>query len=230
MCLNVIGMEGELAAASKRHVMRRYHYGYGGEACPRHRILKLGNHQVDFVKLLISGKHEQHGQVGSSGEVASLVADDKPFVGFFSHANGRIDALNDFGAHGIHFGVELKANDLVSKINDCSSCIAPDLFACRLQRIQNDKFFHSRNLLVRLGRDVVVCFFAIHNLVERLMSSSKKFVHPGCRLLSGCFHLSHSLLYAKRIPGFKGTKLPAKASAYRLIDPVELVRDLRNTM
>ena len=196
MRLNVIGMEREFASTTQGHVMRRYDYGYGGEACPRHGILKLGDHQVDFVKLLISGKHKQHSQVGSSGEVASLVADDKPFVGFFSHANGRIDALNDFGTHGIHFGVELQAYDLVSKVNDSSSCIAPDLLACRLQRIQNDKLLHSRNLLVRLGRDVVVGFFAIHNLVERLVSSSKKFVHPGCRLFSGCFHLCHSLLYA----------------------------------
>ena len=110
--------------------MRRYDYGYGREACPRHCVLKLSDHQVDFVKLLISGKHEQHGQVGTSREVASFIADDKPFVGFFSHANGRIDALNDFGTHGVHFGVELQSDDLVSKIDDRSPCIAPDFLAC----------------------------------------------------------------------------------------------------
>ena len=87
--------------------MRRYHHRHRGEACPRHRILKLGNHQVDFVKLLISGEHEQHRQIGSGREVASFVADDKSFVGFFCHADCGVDALNDFGTHGIHFGVKL---------------------------------------------------------------------------------------------------------------------------
>ena len=58
MRLNVVGMKRQLASATQRHVMRRYDNGYRREACPRHRILKLGNHQVDFVKLLVPGKHE----------------------------------------------------------------------------------------------------------------------------------------------------------------------------
>ena len=103
MRLDVIGMERQLTSTTKRHVVRRHDYGYRRESRTRHRVLKLGDHQVDFVKLLVAGKHEQHGQVGSCGEVASFVANHKPFVRFFSHANCGVDALNDFGTHGIHF-------------------------------------------------------------------------------------------------------------------------------
>ena len=87
--------------------MRRYDHRYRRETGTGHRVLKLGNHQVDFIKLLISGKHEQHGQVGARREVAPLVANHQSFIGFFRHADGSIDPFNHLGAHGIHFAVEL---------------------------------------------------------------------------------------------------------------------------
>ena len=62
------------------------------------------------------------------------------------------------------------------------------------------------------------------------MSRSKEFVHPGCRFFASCFHLGNGLFYAECIPSFERPKLPAEASTYRLIDAVELIRNLRNTM
>ena len=176
--------------------MRRDYHRYRREARTGHRILELGDHQVDFIKLLIAGKHEQHGQVGTSREVASLVANHQSFVGFFSHADGGIDALNHFGSHGIHFGMEFKADDLVSQVHYRGTSITPGFLACRLECVQDDKLLQSRNLFVGLGWDVVVGFFAVDNLVEGLVSCSKKFVHPSSRLFASRFHLGNGLFYA----------------------------------
>ncbi len=82
-------------------------------------LLKLGNHQIDLIELLLNGEHEQHGQVGPRREsLGRVIANHQSPEIFLGQRNPFVESFGNFLPESVHLASELHVQNAITEVDD----------------------------------------------------------------------------------------------------------------
>src|SRR5262249_54484288 len=119
-------MERNLAPTSQTHSKGRDDHGF---FCVFDRLiclLEITYHRINLLPVLLLRLQKNQHEIGSDGEILSLVSDDQSEKALVTHPESLMNHLNGICADAVHLRVKFHAHHSVTKINQAGPGIPLD--------------------------------------------------------------------------------------------------------
>src|SRR5690606_30567471 len=127
-----------------------------------------------------------------------------------------VEALDHFGAEGVHLGAPAYAEDAIAEVPDHCVLVLPEDAAFG-QIAEGDEALRPRDRVIAFAFRIVVKPFAIFDLIEAAVAVLEHFMHPRRDFDPGLLHVVHYAWEADGIPCFEGAEFPAETGAHGIV-------------